>query len=586
MLIDPRIGCTPFSPVDPLAPSRLDELKKRFEENPRRFFAPLANEYRKAGDLDQAIALCQEHLDGQAGNMNGHVVYGQALFDAGRYDEAEATFGTALTLDPENLIALRHLGDIARTNHDAPKALDWYTRVLDADPRNDEILAFIQELKLLAVVPPPREPTPATPIVVESATPRTTKAVPETHDGRTIEITPVKRPSLGGTTPIAPIDPVPSPDAPKRMSLLDMPIDLGGVGDSGIGAGLDAMPAEPMTVPAAIELDDGLGWDMGSIDLTPSSGSASEKPAAPAETPQVFVTETMAELYLQQGFRDEALQVYRQLAEQNPNDASIGERIQHLESGDRASMSFEAVTDYAIDVAPGTDWMTMMDEPAAAVEPDAALAFEALPLMDSFAAAPQGVSTDLSLEAIELPAEVPQVSYATPTPVAVVPSLSVPPSVAVAQSARAFFASLAQRRVVRREGTPVVAGEAVPEPSALGGSIDGLFGSGSSDADDAMGRALATAVGSVDTAPIRGKPTQAAVSELTLDSVFRSESAMRSSGPVRQSSVLKFDQFFATEAPAEEPAAPAADARDAGLDSGSPTDDAQFNSWLQGLKDQ
>ena len=41
-----------------MAASRLDELKKRFEENPRRFFAPLANEYRKAGDLDQAIALC------------------------------------------------------------------------------------------------------------------------------------------------------------------------------------------------------------------------------------------------------------------------------------------------------------------------------------------------------------------------------------------------------------------------------------------------------------------------------------------------------------------------------------------------
>ena len=84
--------------ADPLAPSRLDELKKRYEENPRRFFAPLANEYRKAGDLDQAIALCQEHLQDQPGNMNGQVVYGQALFDAGRYDDAEATFQTALAL--------------------------------------------------------------------------------------------------------------------------------------------------------------------------------------------------------------------------------------------------------------------------------------------------------------------------------------------------------------------------------------------------------------------------------------------------------------------------------------------------------
>ncbi|HVZ49275.1 MAG TPA: tetratricopeptide repeat protein, partial [Gemmatimonadaceae bacterium] len=165
-----------------MAPSRLDELRKRYEENPRRFFAPLANEYRKAGDLDQAISLCQTHLDEQPGNMNGHVVYGQALFDAGRYDEAQVTFTTALGLDPENLIALRHLGDISRLTNNAPQAIEWYNRVLEADPRNDEILAFIDELKASAPPPPqpappapPREPTPvASPVVAEA--PRTPAA--------------------------------------------------------------------------------------------------------------------------------------------------------------------------------------------------------------------------------------------------------------------------------------------------------------------------------------------------------------------------------------------------------------------------
>ena len=31
---------------------RIDELRKKFEENPRRYFAPLANEYRKAGEIE------------------------------------------------------------------------------------------------------------------------------------------------------------------------------------------------------------------------------------------------------------------------------------------------------------------------------------------------------------------------------------------------------------------------------------------------------------------------------------------------------------------------------------------------------
>ena len=126
--------------------ARIDDLKKKFDENPRRYFAPLANEYRKAGDPDQAIAICREFLPQQPGHMSGHIVYGQALYDAQQLDEAKLVFDTALTLDPENLIALRYLGDIARGLGDVASARLWYQRVLDADPRNDEIAALLTEL--------------------------------------------------------------------------------------------------------------------------------------------------------------------------------------------------------------------------------------------------------------------------------------------------------------------------------------------------------------------------------------------------------------------------------------------------------
>src|SRR6185503_14087268 len=127
-------------------PSRIDELRKKFDENPRRYFAPLANEYRKIGDFDQAIFICQEFLPQQPGHMSGHIVYGQALFEASRHDEARTVFETALSLDPENLIALRHLGDIARAHGDIETARAWYRRVLDSDPRHEEIAAILQAL--------------------------------------------------------------------------------------------------------------------------------------------------------------------------------------------------------------------------------------------------------------------------------------------------------------------------------------------------------------------------------------------------------------------------------------------------------
>ena len=144
------------------ASARVDELKKRYEENPRRFFAPLANEYRKAGELDAAIDLCRMHLDEQPGHLSGHIVYGQALYESGRAGEAKIAFEAALNLDPENLIALRHLGDIGKTEGDVAVAIHWYQRVLEADPRNDEVIALIADLQ---------QPPPAPSVVVVAEPP-------------------------------------------------------------------------------------------------------------------------------------------------------------------------------------------------------------------------------------------------------------------------------------------------------------------------------------------------------------------------------------------------------------------------------
>src|SRR6185503_8261205 len=126
--------------------ARIDELKKKFDENPRRYFAPLANELRKAGDLEQAIALCRAHLPQQSGHISGHIVLAQALFEANEPDEARHVFEQALDLDPENLIALRSLGDIARAAGDMGATRAWYERVLEVDPRNEEILDLLRDL--------------------------------------------------------------------------------------------------------------------------------------------------------------------------------------------------------------------------------------------------------------------------------------------------------------------------------------------------------------------------------------------------------------------------------------------------------
>ena len=124
----------------------IEDLLKQFAENPRRVFARLANEYRKSGDLDVAIEICRAHVPLQPTYISGYIVLGQALFESKRLDEARSTFETALTLDPENLIALRQLGDIARVGGDVDAARGWYHKLLEVDPQNDDIAAQLEEL--------------------------------------------------------------------------------------------------------------------------------------------------------------------------------------------------------------------------------------------------------------------------------------------------------------------------------------------------------------------------------------------------------------------------------------------------------
>src|SRR5437773_5197240 len=137
---------------------RLRELQEKFEENPRRYFAPLANEYRKGGQPKRAIEICRAQLAQMPGHMSGQIVFGQALYEASEFEEARKVFGTALALDPENLIALRTLGDMSLQSGNTTEARSWYTRLLDADPKDTAVIALVSEIDASADAVPVATP--------------------------------------------------------------------------------------------------------------------------------------------------------------------------------------------------------------------------------------------------------------------------------------------------------------------------------------------------------------------------------------------------------------------------------------------
>ena len=616
--------------------ARIDELKKKFDENPRRYFAPLANEFRKAGDIEQAIVICEEFLPQQPGHMSGHIVYGQALFEAAKMPEARVVFETALGLDPENLIALRHLGDIAHAQADYAAARGWYVRVLDADPRNEEIQGLIAAIDAKAAMDSPATGATGT----GAAHPVDAPAPPmefhlnlEDTDAFHVPAVPPPVPVVVASARAEGLEPAeftPPADPIVQSSELDATLDSGvpsfgppaehvaplsGLqGSGGIAHDeLNSTQADTQILSAFPPLDIEGGLLVPSSSNLPTPVFAApvipEQPVADAEIneipeelpPQViaaeaelidagespepepeatvephaadvpvndapFVTETMAELYVAQGFREQALGVYAQLLAADPDNERLRACVAGLTPETPVQASGPNVRDFFARFAtrqpgvraiaatpPSDDDFAMVDQQPAVAEVAA---------IDDVAALP---------EAVEEVA--PAIEEVAPAIEEVAPAIEeVAPAI--------------------EEVAPAI--ERAAEMLTPGGSIDALFGNRApGTTEDSAASALAQAFGgsTAEEPEIVGRPARAASGELSLDSVFRNGPAR----PPRPSQSFSFDQFFSEDAASgnvtrtsgsqqtqrgsEEAANPSAPVAERSAD-----DIEQFNSWLQGLK--
>ena len=92
---------------------RIDELKRRVRMDPASIaFAALAEEYRRAGQFDEAIETCTAGLRRHPAYPSAHITLGRALAAKERVSEARAQFEYVLALAPENLAAIGAMAEI------------------------------------------------------------------------------------------------------------------------------------------------------------------------------------------------------------------------------------------------------------------------------------------------------------------------------------------------------------------------------------------------------------------------------------------------------------------------------------------
>jgi tetratricopeptide (TPR) repeat protein len=128
--------------------AEIEKLELKHAEHPEgRFFVPLANAYRKAGEVEHAESLLREGLRRHPDYLSAHIVLGRCLADRGAMAEASEEFRYVLSIDPQNLIALRTLGELAVAGSRRDEAVRWYEELLGVDPMNEDARRALESLR-------------------------------------------------------------------------------------------------------------------------------------------------------------------------------------------------------------------------------------------------------------------------------------------------------------------------------------------------------------------------------------------------------------------------------------------------------
>ncbi|HEY7192112.1 MAG TPA: tetratricopeptide repeat protein [Gemmatimonadales bacterium] len=379
--------------------SEIDKLEARYQQNPKgRNFAPLADAYRKAGLIDNAVELCQNGLKLHPDYVSAYIVYARCLVDKKDDPGAHDVFKQVLDLDRENIIALRGLAELAERTGKFDEAVEWLGRLLNVDPMNGDAAEALARAKgkLASGAPAPSSPGAAT-------APMTKPDFAVEHEEPTAVEIAQAPPRPSGSTPMIenfenPISFNPNAHAAAKAEGLEVQedvelnpqqieqVDIEGLARTQYeGSGMFKLDAPEPAMPAAGAAPD-LDEALPQVDLPlimPDEESVSRvaahsapvpppppvPPPAPSPPPaprdrvpaavalsdddgaadtatlsqaEPVVTETMAELYLKQGHQQDALRVYQALLAQRPNDAKLRAKVQQLSHGGKKGSGVSA----------------------------------------------------------------------------------------------------------------------------------------------------------------------------------------------------------------------------------------------------
>ncbi len=369
-----------------LADTRIEELRRRLERDPgSRLFAQLAEEHRKAGEHAEAIRVARAGLAQHPSYPSARLTLGRALLDSGDAGQARVELEAALRDAPDNILASRFLGQALESLGELGPALVQLERTLKMAPGDRQLESQIASLQARlrspqalppasAAIPPPSAasrsevtapfPGRAAPANPAAGTADDGDLIPPTirihrpgdraarlhpsplppplppNAAPPVAAAPSVQPPLPppvATRAQAPIVPVP-PAAPAPAA----PAPAGAPASGTAPPSRPRVSAEPfyesdvaLTLPTSTPLEVRPADDTVVPTLPPGAVAADETvfeaEAAPERTAP-FSSSTLAELYFRQGLVDRAVEVYRQVLDEEPGNERARSRLAELET--------------------------------------------------------------------------------------------------------------------------------------------------------------------------------------------------------------------------------------------------------------
>lgn len=137
----------PVPPQGSLSPE-IAKLTKKLAEDPRsKVFLPLAEEYVRAGLLQEAALVLEEGLKIYPTFITALVALGRVYLQLDVIPKAQAMLEEVIKHSPENLLAHRILARIYVETDAFDQAKKSCSLVLNANPKDEDILALLTQVE-------------------------------------------------------------------------------------------------------------------------------------------------------------------------------------------------------------------------------------------------------------------------------------------------------------------------------------------------------------------------------------------------------------------------------------------------------